>query len=220
MKKRLNILCLLVILVMGYSVSDSAYQVVTLMVSSFEKGFQAGKKGTDVHNELAEVKNMQPVAVFPDNFPFFNDSVLNEKSGEYVPMMHLQMLVSIETNPGIWQQLAGKSMAIVNLLAILLSIFIFIKLIISINRSVIFDWKNVRRLRWLGCALILSFVCEVIPVSVIAHSLSDVFVLRGYSLHFSELITITNLVLGLSALIVGEVFAIGLRMKEEQELTI
>lgn len=50
--------------------------------------------------------------------------------------------------------------------------------------------------------------------------LSEAFAVDGYELSLSAAIDITLLVLGLCALIVGEVFAIGLKMKEEQELTI
>ena len=42
----------------------------------------------------------------------------------------------------------------------------------------------------------------------------------GYELHLSDTVNTTTLVLGISTLIVAEVFAIGLKMKEEQDLTI
>ena len=50
--------------------------------------------------------------------------------------------------------------------------------------------------------------------------IDTVFSLHGYELSLSELVSTTTLVLGLCSLIVGEVFAIGLKMKEEQDLTI
>ena len=50
--------------------------------------------------------------------------------------------------------------------------------------------------------------------------MGKVFSVTGYSLSMADMVHITSLVLGLSALIVAEVFAIGLRMKEEQDLTI
>ena len=51
-------------------------------------------------------------------------------------------------------------------------------------------------------------------------SVSKVFSIPGYDLSLVDLVSITTLVLGLCSLIVGEVFAIGLKMKEEQDLTI
>lgn len=220
MKRRLNVLCLLVILVLGYSVFESLYQVGLIMKSSYEMGYQAGIENKDVRAEMEKIENIKPVAVFPDNFPVFSDSILNEKTGEYVPMIYSQMIVSVETQPNIWQMFVLKLTAFANIFAVIFAIFIFIRLIISINKSDIFNWKNVRRLRWLGWSLIFSFIFSVIPMAMTSIILSDAFSLKGYSLHLTEFMSITNLVLGLSGLIVGEVFAIGLRMKEEQDLTI
>ncbi|WP_373825022.1 DUF2975 domain-containing protein, partial [Bacteroides heparinolyticus] len=96
----------------------------------------------------------------------------------------------------------------------------FIRLIISINKSDIFNWRNVRRLRRLGVVLILGFCSVLAGAYMDLVSVREVFSLRGYDLSLSEMANVTTLVLGLCALIVGEVFAIGLKMKEEQDLTI
>ena len=52
------------------------------------------------------------------------------------------------------------------------------------------------------------------------HSVEQVFTLPGYELTLSGTVPLSVLLLGLCSLIVAEVFAIGLRMKEEQDLTI
>jgi len=229
MKKRLNILCLLVVLVLGYSVFESAYQVGLGMTQGmkmgFEEGYEAGRKGEKLDmnkkmNSMANVMNVKVVGLLPDVYHLFNDSVLNEKTGEYVPAMYTQMLVSVDSKPSIGQILTLTLSSIMNLFAVLVAVVIFVFLIVSINKSDIFNWKNVYRLRWLGGVLIFSFICTAIPTLMTSYLLSGVFSVKGYSLHLADLVSITNLVLGLSALIVGEVFAIGLRMKEEQELTI
>ena len=90
----------------------------------------------------------------------------------------------------------------------------------SINKSDIFNWKNVRRLRRLGILLIIGFVCTFLLAFLSFHNVEKVFSVTGYSLSMADMVHITSLVLGISALIVAEVFAIGLKMKEEQELTI
>lgn len=220
MKKRLNILCLLVMLVLSYSVFEQLYYIVQTAAPAFEAGFEAGVEGRDVKAESERLGNMQPVALMPSSLPAFPDSVLNAKTGEYVPAIYAQMIVSVKTNPSFWQKLILKIMAFANIFATVFAIYIFFRVIISINKSVIFDWKNVRRLRWVGGSLILAFICSLTTIAITSCNLSDVFALEGYAFSFSELVSITSLLLGLSALIVGEVFAIGLRMKEEQELTI
>ena len=88
-----------------------------------------------------------------------------------------------------------------------------------INKSQIFEWKNVRRLRWLGSLLIISFLFYLIPQVVNYWGLKEVFALDKYIIAPLAL-QVTDLLLGLGCLIVAETFAIGLKMKEEQELTI
>ncbi len=64
---------------------------------------------------------------------------------------------------------------------------------------------------------------KLLIIKIFLHSylgIDTVFSLHGYELSLSELVSTTTLVLGLCSLIVGEVFAIGLKMKEEQDLTI
>lgn len=229
MKNRLNILCFLVLLVLGYSISESLYQIglgMTMGVKTgFEEGYEAGRRGEKLdlskkRTKMANVMNMKHIALAPDVYPIFNDSVLNEKTGEYVPAMYSQMLVSVKSKQSVGQTLVIITFSLINLFAVLIAIAVFFFIIVSINKSKIFVWRNVYSLRWLGGVLILSFICTAVPTIVTSYALSDVFSIKGYDLHLSELVSITNLVLGLSALIVGEVFAIGLRMKEEQELTI
>lgn len=51
-------------------------------------------------------------------------------------------------------------------------------------------------------------------------NLREAFSLESYELILSDSVKVTNLLLGLISLIVAEIFAIGLKMKEEQDLTI
>ena len=71
-----------------------------------------------------------------------------------------------------------------------------------------------------GLLLIISFACTFFTAFLSFYNVGKVFSVTGYSLSMADMVHITSLVLGLSALIVAEVFAIGLRMKEEQDLTI
>ena len=113
----------------------------------------------------------------------------------------------------------SSSCSLMNALLTISALIIFVMLILSINKSQIFEWKNVRRLRWLGSLLIMSFVFYLIPQVVNYWGLKEVFALEHYIIAPLALQT-TDLLLGLGCLIVAETFAIGLKMKEEQELTI
>lgn len=226
MKRRLNILCVLVMVVLGYSVFESMYILGNAFGNAFKDGVEMGvnmAKKKDKREDIDLMNKslwMKPIGLIPNSFAGLSDSVYNEKSGTYVPAIYCQMVVTVPTKSGLWSSLIMQLFSTFCFFTILLAIILFVQLIISINKSNIFNWKNVYRIRWIGGSLILSYLCLAIPAFVAGYELSEVFALRGYSLHQSELTSITTLVLGIASLIVAEVFAIGLKMKEEQDLTI
>ena len=133
--------------------------------------------------------------------------------------MYTQMAVRTGKEVNYSYLIISSSCSLMNALLTISALIIFVMLILSINKSQIFEWKNVRRLRWLGSLLIMSFVFYLIPQVVNYWGLKEVFALEHYIIAPLALQT-TDLLLGLGCLIVAETFAIGLKMKEEQELSI
>ena len=129
------------------------------------------------------------------------------------------MVTNVKVDRSTWMMVAQVISGLLAVFAIIASTVLFIQLIVAINKSDIFNWKNVRRLRWLGGALLLNFISEAVPALMNDYELSSVFSLSGYSMETS-IDSVMLVILGLVSLIVGEVFAIGLKMKEEQDLTI
>lgn len=216
MKRRLNILCLLVMLVFGYSVFESAYYIS----NAFVAGFEAGMDARQDMEKVRQLNNLRSVSLVPDNFKILEDSVYNEKSKTYIPASYEKLVIAVDAPINIWLKFLSMLCRFLGLVIIPFSVVVFIKLIIAINKSDIFSWKNVRRLRWLGALLIFSFLCDAIPAYISVYELSGVFSIADYSIDWSSLVSKLTLVLGFVSLIVGELFAIGLKMKEEQELTI
>lgn len=212
MKRRLNILCLLVVLVLGYSVLEAMYYM--------GEGFMAGVEMTQTNEGLDRAKNMKAISVVPADFSEFTDSVYNEKIGSYVPALYGQLVISVPVKTSHTVMAIVSLVQILGVVASVVGVILFVKLIVSINRSLIFSWRNVRRLRWLGVALIFHYLCMLVPLLVASREVNEVFALRGYELHQSDLVSIITLVLAIVSFIVAEVFAIGLKMKEEQDLTI
>lgn len=221
MKKRLNILCVVVILVLCYSVVKTGYY--------FSLGFMAGLDAVSedsAGNRMAqEAMNLKLVKLDPSSFltsegRLLPDSVYNEKSQTYVPAAYSELAVSLDTCPPRWSAVLHSLIPFVELCMYIWTFVLFLRLIVSINQSDIFNWRNVRRLRFMGGALVLAFGCSLLVAYIDVLAMKAVFSLKGYSFNLACMIEITTLVLGLCSLIVAEVFAIGLRMKEEQELTI
>ena len=177
-----------------------------------------GSKGISFFRSLG-FKVKSQLSGLGDN-GLFQDSVYNERSGEYVPVSFNSMMVSVDTESTTLEQAAFTLLNFLHIVICVWSIVLFVRLVISINKSDIFNWKNVHRLRLLGAALIISFCTALLPAYLTFRSVGNVFSVHGYELHLSDTVNTTTLVLGISTLIVAEVFAIGLKMKEEQDLTI
>ena len=214
MKRRLNILCLVVMLVLSYSVLEQGYYIFLGAKMGAQTGLELGKKGSDIaaYKELMNLKVVNLIPSSMESFDFFSRS--------YVPAAYSSLMVSVDSHDSVGKVVAKYLLIYLHLGFSLWAVVLFIRLIISINKSDIFNWRNVRRLRRLGMALVVSFCCTFASSYLDFIGIDTVFSLHGYELSLSELVSTTTLVLGLCSLIVGEVFAIGLKMKEEQDLTI
>ena len=77
----------------------------------------------------------------------------------------------------------------------------FIRFIRNVNRDQVFTWENVSLLRWSGWGLLGIEVAMILFDAIEQEDTND-------------------LIFGVFILIVAEAFAIGLKLKEEQDLTI
>ena len=241
MKKRLNLLCAIVLLVLGWSVVVTGYYMVVGAAEGVRQGWnyakaehEAREQGRPVTEDAGEMLHMKYISLLPPMLSdpdgkMLPDSVYNERTHSYIPAAYVSLTVSIETRHK-WVGnllslliLAANIWALVVFIRLVISInrlVVFIRLVISINRSDIFCWRNVRRLRRLGVLLVVAFACSWLSAWVEVEAVRDVLSIPHYELTMTDVVDRISLLLGLCALIVGEVFAIGLRMKEEQDLTI
>ncbi len=227
MRTRLNILCVLVLLLLGWLVMESAGALIASASMGAQVGRNAGKEKehtgeTPTATDVSRFANMHAVSLHPsfDADLWMTDSVYNEKSGSYVPATYLSLVVSVPAQRKVSEMILLPVVSFLQIGCTLWALVLFVRLVISVNRFDIFTWRNVRRLRLIGLGLVLAFGCNMVLAFMEIRSLEEVLSLRGYELSLSEMLERTTLLLGLCSLIVGEVFAIGLRMKEEQDLTI
>lgn len=113
---------------------------------------------------------------------------------------------------------------VIDLNILLAAGILFILVIRNINRGIVFDWSNIRLFRSTGIVLGVHFLLStainyinyyLLPplANNTAGELMPTFY-KGYVTDYPALIAM------LFILIISEVFAIGLRLQEEQELTI
>lgn len=92
---------------------------------------------------------------------------------------------------------------------IIRSLIAFIRFILNVNRDKVFVWENVPLLRWTGWGL-LSATVMIAIYDLVEHTPVD----RIYNE------TMDDFIFSVFCLIMAEVFMIGLKLQEEQDLTI
>ena len=164
---------------------------------------------------IAEAKDSTGQYSFSLNFSSaqnsFPDTLYNEKTGELIPANLREGIIDIPKGDNKQISVIGVFVLIMALTSIIILIFNFIKIMVSVNKSMIFAWINVRRLRMIGLSFILFFVSDVLS------SIHDSVITLGIVM---ETISVSYLIEGMIAFVVAEIFAVGLRLKEEQDLTI
>lgn len=108
MKRRLNILCLVVMLVLSYSVLEQGYYIFLGAKMGAQTGLELGKKGSDIaaYKELMNLKVVNLIPSSMESFDFFRDSVYNEKSRSYVPAAYSSLMVSVDSHDSVGKVVA------------------------------------------------------------------------------------------------------------------
>lgn len=222
MKRQLNAICILMFLCIGLMLAPHAYVIGSSFVEGMEYGMEqaleAEKAGIeDIH---ANVLSPLEVSLWPQSLSISPDKVYNKKTGEWLPAQHLKSLLWVKSNRSFVFTAIQSLFSILGLVAVVWAVVIFYRLINAINHQVIFEWINVRRLNRIGIALLVSF-CMLQTVWIFNYfSVKEMIELEGYKFNFFGDFKAIHLVLALVALLVGRIFAMGITLREEQELTI
>lgn len=214
MKKRLNILCMMVFVVIGIGMMPLVYG----MTLGAKAGLESAENGP---HDLDAMVNAESVRLMPVGIHRLeHGSIRNELTGEDVTVWPENILVSTAIEYPGWYDVARTASRVLAFAAILAVVVLFLKLIVRVNRGHVFEWRNVRLLRWLGWLQLVA--CIVVTALQIygAGVVNGQFRVRGYAPDYFSYVSVLELMIGLVALIAAEIFAIGLKMKEDQDLTI
>ena len=160
MKKKLNIFCVLMLLLM-------AAEVIIGIVLNYAESAQAFRQGWE------DGRSEHP------NFNNLGVDILSVVLGLIMIYLVIRAFIS------------------------------FVRFILNVNRDKVFVWDNVRLLRWTGWGILLS------GLIISIHDL-----IEGIALERIYNNVMDDMVFSVFCLIVAEVFAIGLKLKEEQDLTV
>jgi hypothetical protein len=215
MKKKLNLLCILVFVVLVGS-------IVLNFTAGFMAGFDSVEETSKAAKPLPHNVRLTAMSLYPKNPTVPTDTVVNSLTGEKTPILYSQIMAFTKSDKG---GMVSPTLIVSSLLTSIFAICAFVaffRLVLRINKSNIFDWKNVRILRRLGIYLCILFVGKAVTLYSSLIEASRTIAIEGYGINWSEgqSSLALQLLLGLLCLISAEIFAIGLRMKEEQDLTI
>jgi hypothetical protein len=209
MKKKLNLLCILVFVVLVGS-------IVLNFTAGFMAGFDSVEETSKAAKPLPQNMRLTVMALYPKNPSVPTDTVVNTLTGEKTPILYTQIMAFTKSDKG--GVVVSPTLIIFSLLTTVFAICAFVaffRFVLRINRSNIFDWKNVRILRRLGIYLCILSVCKAVALYSSLIEASRTIAIEGYGINWSDNQT------GLSLwLLLGLLCLIGLRMKEEQDLTI
>ena len=216
MKKRLNLICLGIVLAVLVSMS--------FLFSTFYYGFKAGidayeqgAAGVEKLDVTYKMIGTMPTDVITNE----TATAINEKDGSTVSILPFISMIGVpnekaDATDSIFLSLLEWMVMICCIYAIVQ----FVKMIRNIHRNIIFDWANVKRLRRLGFSLILCFCCSLVTFAINNHLVSQVISLKDCDFSIAFQFSDPTLLIGFTSLLFAEIFAIGLRLKEENDLTI
>ena len=141
-------------------------------------------------------------------------TAINEKDGSTVSILPFISMIGIpnekaDATDSIFLSLLDWMVIICCIYAIVQ----FVKMIRNIHR-------NIKRLRRLGFSLILCFCCSLVTFAINNHLVSQVISLKDCDFSIAFQFSDPTLLIGFTSLLFAEIFAIGLRLKEENDLTI
>lgn len=214
MKKKLNLITLFLGIAIGIAtgnfLKEEFYDIeVSLM--------ESGNSVRDDHQKKFESCYL---TLKPKEFSAMPDSVFNKKSGQWIPARTIETYVRVPLEQGNYLEMLWIFPCVIALLTgFIMIIFNFSKMIYSVKKSVIFDWINVKRLRRIGIGFLLLFTV-VSGMKIYYNRMTiDLVEMENYDIVTSS-INGTYLLFGMISFLVAEIFAMGLRLKEEQDLTI
>lgn len=217
MKKKFNFYCVLMLVVLFLA-------AVVPVAISFTKGFSAGWKSVD--NKNARVEGVvNTVQILPKGMPMleYHDSLYNNATQQMEGVNPLLVIVNSKTlNRGDYTAY-NTTMTIsglVKFIAAIVFVVFFIKIILAVKKGRIFDELMEKRLTWCGLILVIYYAIDWLITCVQYNHNLQIYDFEHYFVTINEYPECSVVISGISMLLIGQIFKIARRMKEEQELTI
>jgi len=211
MKTRLNILSILILFVFGISFG---YEL-SLGLENFKDGWgdsRGKQERTEKHyQDYVSLRTTEPIVI---------DSLYNALTDQWVPVKVKDAEFIFEKERKYMQLFPTLIYVLSTLIGIPILVISFLKLMASIKKGIIFDRKNISRLRLIGSIFLLIGIVFSLWNFITYAGYSSLLENTQYHIDKRDWISFSNLIFGLISFLSSEILAIGLKMQEEQDLTI
>ena len=218
MKKRFNFIAILILAALTTSIIIDFSIKIDDLTAGFNDGMgqvmDDNPHGSTMHHwiDIIPIKNRE-----------FNFTITNKKNQEQVTFIPRTIVAktakSTNTTIVILHGITGILALAIYIISIRTIVF-FIKFTLAVNKGFVFAKQNLSHLNNLGWSLILNFVCVTLFSLANFHIKTELFDIQGYKLILGEPIPFIWLLGGLTILLIRQFVAMGIKMKEEQDLTI
>lgn len=215
MKKKLNLFCVLIFVVIACDLLS--------MSNVFITGFKSGMRhGTEKRNITETNPNKYCyVSLLPVEMSQATaQTVVDNGTGRKQQAWPTQLIVPVEGKTNVFAAIFKMVYTLAFGVLALAALVAFVYFVRNVNKDNIFTHGNVNLLRVMGWCLFGAGVITTADGWYDAYTAQQTFSLSGYVVDYSSTADLTNIIFGLFSLVIAEAFAIARRMKEEQELTI
>ena len=223
MNNRLKIICVLFAVTYLFIILHVIFtEMLEINIQKTSDDNEEIVEQTEVNSSVTYIFDILPLKKSA-SFPTI--SIENLKTGKPVDIEVRQFSVQLQK-----QNEHSLSVYIffgINLLVGFLKLFIVIyipvqtfKIVKSISRNVIFDTKNIRRIRNLGYTLIILFSVGLLSQYLGSLTVTNMLAFKDYEIISMEIKNTSYLLFGFVSLLFAEILKISLKMKEEQDFTI
>lgn len=215
MKKKLNLFCILIFVVLAFDM----FIVLDVMFTGAVSGYgTAGGAGVKPRGKLYDYVTL---SLLPTEVTDRTAKTVGPGSGgrEYMAWPTQLMVPAGSCRTALSEPLAITG-GVVSFVLGIVALTSFVCFVRNVNRREIFTRKNTAYLRRIGWCTIGAGALMTLHYCYDMYVAQRAFRLDGYVVDYSSSIYSEYVLFGLFSLVMAEAFAIGLKMREEQELTI
>ena len=228
MKKKFNLYCGLLIAAIVFGIGLTMFETGYRMYQSGKKGWKLAEKDhmkgvkRDPSWGINLMNRLTPVEMMPKGELLIgmnvNDSIVNLKTGEKMPMMTVQSLVLPENGQNRMRVMQGISLIGGGLIIVFL--VAFIKLVIAVNKGHLFEKSMETQLAWGGWSVLAMYVLGWVSTLYNYFCNVELFDFEAYDITILQTPDLTLLYSAFGMPLVGQTFKLGRTLNEEQELPI